>query len=300
MELVVGQLLSLAPVGKELIEVARNVAELRPSPQIPRLIREFLESGNVRIKAKGIDFLISKFNLLEVEGAGPDQAQLAYYSNPLTGEVFQVDFSGGGLAVEKLAERFEFTRSSEFNYFASLKAQIERSKIDWAHLFEAEGGKCLILTGLSEYMETNCWSIHCSCVWSVEPDGSEGADTVSIIGTASLSGQYFENANFHFALKDHRLKPMKCVPIDSVFEKIGKAIFKLRNRLNNKFLFNEVDLGDQWATSSTAGSGGSSRSSAVLGPVHTSSLVRKLRRALPVHKAKFDWNLARIQLMQNL
>ena len=220
-EMSVGHLLSLAPRGKEVIEIGRNISEL--AILSPSLLRESLESNNVRIKGVGIDFLISRLNFLEVESNdGSDvDSNLAYYSNPLRGEVFQVDYTGCGLSVEKLSEQYEFTCLQNI-FFTKLKNKVEQDNIDWVHIFDSsdENNSVFIVTGLSEYMETNFWSIHASCVWTVEPIFE---DKISLSGKISFGSHYYEECNFHFQADDIEIKRIE-VQFDELFDKMKKLL----------------------------------------------------------------------------
>ena len=297
-DLYIGQLLSLAPPGKEMVDVVNNLAALKESKKYPKLICDFFEKNNIKIKARGSEFVVSRLNCLELEEGGGNP-ELSYYSNLVTGEVFSMDYKNG-LRVEKVLDNFE-NPSTGSSLFDKTKATIvANGATDSFQLFEsANPDEVVIMNGLSEFMDCNFWSIHNTCQWTVR---REGSSRYTVSGDVSAYVHYYENCNFHLNVGKVKIRKSTVDSIEAIFAKITINVLKLKIGLNSKFTlldgeFEKPNVGGDSSMSTSAGS--STRFSAVMG-IQPVSVLKKLRRQLPVHKVKFDWNIARVQLMSGL
>lgn len=294
-DLCLGQLLSLAPPGRELAEVVKDLSVIKDSHRYPKFMCDFFERNNVKFKCQGSEFLISRFNTLELEenGEHSQQPHVSYYSNQLSGEVFSVDFRSPSLNAERVLESLETEETSPF--FQKVKSHIiQQSQTSSFQLFETEDTHTVILvSGLCEFMDSNFWSIHNACVWKVVH--ADGQYTIS--GQVSMYVHYYENCNFHLKIKDLRIKKSHVASLTEVFKSISKTVAKLKLKLNSKFVLVDSEFEKPGDTTGSTSAASSARFSVVMG-IQPVSILKKLRRQLPVHKVKFDWNIKRVQLMQ--
>jgi hypothetical protein len=293
-ELAAGQLLSLAPPSIEVASVARDLLTLRPTLQrkLSKWTMDNLEKSNVKInhKASASSFVISKLSKLE-----PDQSQdesTGYYANYVTGEVFAVQYPT--LRVAKIMENYADTDSPSPLFMKVRDFVVRNSLNSRFQIFEVGPSEIIIQGGISETMEENFWSIHSSSKWTLQASSTSG---YSLGGEISVRVHYFENCNFHYKIGPVKINTKHGISdIEMVFDRISAKHQRLKLRISNQCVFNDAEF-------ENAGNGGSAQSSgkcsAVMG-IQPTSIVKKLRRQLPVHKAKFDWNIARINLMSTL
>ena len=288
-DLLIGQLLSLAPRGKEAIEVVKELENLKENPKYPRFLCDFFERNNIKIKHKGSEFLISRFNCLELEN-GETRPNVSYYSNPVSGEVFSVDYNNLDLEIEKVFEGFE-SETSSTTFQEVRKFIIDKDLKSSFQVFETENPNTVIVfSGLDEYMESNFWSIHNSCIWKLTR--SENAYILS--GEMSLYTHYYETCNFHFHIPSLKVKKSHHDSLEKVFQKIRKHISRTKIEIGNKLTILDADFDRSGeATSGNSSNQSTARFSTVTG-IQPVSILKKLRRQLPVHKVKFDWNIKRV------
>jgi hypothetical protein len=311
-EFVIGQLLALAPPGKEVWEILRNFKVLQDSSsdKIPanfsKLCCDFAEKNHLRLglKQAGSSFIVSRFNRLEPmmqEKNDEDLSHICYYSSFLTGEVFSVDFLNG-MVVEKVLDNFNSSHQTSPLLDKIISYITQNNLMGQFHVLETDDpNQVMVLNGLTESAETNCWSLHSACRWRV----AKGAESAyfSLTGEINTYIHYYENCNFHLTLSKLKvhLSDGSLDSIDSVFEKIKRKVFKLKLKLNSKFVLLDADF-ERSAPSdgSRSTSAASSSKYSSVGGIQPVSILKKLRRQLPIHKGKFDWNLARVQLINNL
>jgi hypothetical protein len=289
-DLLLGQLVSLAPRGKESVEVVKELANLREHPKYPKILCDFLERNNVKIKHRGSEFLISRFNCLELEN-GEARPYVSFYSNPMSGEVFAVDYGDIDLDIEKVFDGFESETISPL--FRQVKKHILENNLKSSfQVFETENPNTVILvSGLDEYMDSNFWSIHNSCVWKL----TLGANNFTLSGDVSLYTHYYENSNFHCHIPSLKVKKSHHDSLEKIFRKIRKHIGKIKLELSNKFAIMDAEFerAPGGETSGISSNQSTARFSTVTG-IQPVSILKKLRRQLPVHKVKFDWNIKRV------
>lgn len=305
-----GQLLALAPPGKEICEILDNFKKLLGSSFVnfEKLSTDFAEKNHVRIKFKqgASSCIVSRFNRLELDDDHENQdanlASCRFYSNLITGEVFSVDFATG-MSIDKVMDLPDAERDPN-PLRDKVKAHIIGNQLlgEFSLVETDDPNQVILLNGITESFESNFWSIHTACRWRLgrNPDNS----SFSVSGEISTYVHYFEHCNFHFCLK--KLKVHIKDPLDSlesVFAKIRHKIHKIKLKLNSKFVLLDAEF-DRYGPGSSDGSkttsaASSSKYSSVSG-IQPVSILKKLRRQLPIHKGKFDWNLARVQLLNNL
>lgn len=289
-DLSIGQLISLSPPGREVAEIAKNLDQLGGSKKIDRFSVDFLEKTNSKInhKPSSSSFLISSLTRIN-EGASPDGRR--YYLNAVTGEVFSAVFSTStGLVVDKVDDR---DVSSSAPLFSKIRHYIITQ--DLMRNFEValtqDPSQIVLVHGVSQWMEYNFWSIHASCEWVVKEEN--GGYLVS--GSASVAAHYYENCNFHIKFGPISFREKRVHSVTEIFKRITAKIFKLKLKINNRLVMMDADFENHEASSAS----NSGRFSSVHG-IQPVSALKKLRRQLPVHKAKFDWNIARVQLVQSI
>jgi hypothetical protein len=294
-DLAIGQLLSLAPPTKELQAVSKDLLSMRPGSlrKVSKWSMDYLEKNNLKIsyKPSASDFVVSKLSKLEPEQSPDDTT--GYYANYTTGEVFSVKFPS--LRVNKVMDDYSDSSSSG-PLFLKVRDYILRNNLpDKYQLFEISPSELCILSGISELMEENFWSIHSSAKWTLER-GAGGCFSLS--GEVSVYAHYYENCNFHYKVGPVKIKQKDGISdLESVFDRIGAKKNKINLRISNQLFLTEAELDNGGTTAGSAHSSG--RCSAVMG-IQPTSVMKRLRRQLPIHKAKFDWNVARMNLMSNL
>jgi hypothetical protein len=292
-----GQLLSMSLPGMEAVLVARELGSLLPSSskKLAKWTGDFLERHNVKIsfKPSNSEFLISKLSKLEPDSPNSNETcSLGYFANFVTGEVFSVDFAT--MRVDKVMDNYA-DEAPPSSLFLKTKDFILRNQLSSEYqVFENGDSEVLVIGGITELNQTNFWSIHNSSRWTVRKDSSSG--TYKVSGEVSVSVHYFENCNFHYQVGPIQIRAKSgLVDIESVFRRINVKINRTKLRISNQVVMAEAEF-DNGTTASAHSSG---RISAVMG-IQPTSIVKRLRRQLPVHKAKFDWNVARMHLIGNL
>jgi hypothetical protein len=295
-DLAMGQLLSLSSPGTEVVLVAKDLDTIRPGgKKLAKWTGDFLEKHNVKIlfKPSNSDFLISKQSKLEPDGAQTvSSTSVGYFANFLTGEVFSVDFSS--MRIEKVLDNYSDDVPPS-PLFTKVRDYILRNHLVAAYqVFDSGNGEVLLVGGVTELSQANYWSIHNSSRWTVRRDPAQG--TYKLSGEVNVSVHYFESCNFHYRIGPVTIQTKSgLADIESVFRRIQIKQNRLKLRISNQLFITDADF-DNGNGSSAHSSG---RCSAVMG-IQPTSLIKRLRRQLPVHKAKFDWNVARMHLMGNL
>jgi len=329
-DFMVSQLMILASgMGKEVSTIATDVFHLLPdgsSDKLIRLLRENLEKNYFPITGNN-GFRISKFNQLELEeeaSTTTDSSSVGqgYYANPLTGEVVLVDFrplvtTHGGLGIQKVNELFDLAAQNKIisdikAYFACAgSADMET----FSSIFETDNDNtCVIVTGISEHMEVNYWSVQCACVWTVERVNDSGDPTYTLTGEISGYVHYYESCNFHYSFPKIKVKRISNIAsIEKIFLKIKSKILKVKSKLHGKIFLpadmEDVQVGGGQTACLSTGAAGPAPSSGAVRPSPSATpafapqpvtVLKKLRRPLPIHKTKFYWNLHKVMLLQNL
>lgn len=295
-DLAMGQLLSLSAPGTEVVLVAKDLETLRPSGnKLARWTGDFLEKHNIKIsfKPSNSDFLISKQSKLEPDGPQADPSTtLGYFANFVTGEVFSVDFSS--MRIEKVLDNYSDDVPPS-PLFTKIRDYILRNHLvsDY-QIFDSGNGEVSLVGGVTELNQANYWSIHNSSKWTVRRDPAQS--TYKLSGEVNVSVHYFESCNFHYRIGPIAIRTKSgLADMESVFRRIQIKQNRIKLRISNQLFITDADFDN--ANGSSAHSSG--RCSAVMG-IQPTSLVKRLRRQLPVHKARFDWNVARMHLMGNL
>lgn len=313
-DFVVGQLIAMVPPGKEVLDIAKDLNLLADSGEkISKLVRNFYEKYSIRIDKS---FRVSKYNQLELEDDGGSSNTAAspqcYYANPLSGEVILVDYRGASLGtvkVDKVNELFDLASGNEF--LSSIKTLLSKSSPDDRELFSSvyetdQPNACIFVTGLTEQMEVNFWSIHCCCVWTVSRDPE--SNSLGLSGEVNVTVHYYEaGANFQIRVDNLKIKKQTGIEsLEKVFAKIKLKILKIKTRIHDKFflptessVLAEDIPGKQAPLPQVRSTPPSAQATAAFAPIPV-TILKKLRRQLPIQKTKFDWNLHKALLIQNL
>jgi hypothetical protein len=291
----IGQIYHSATPGQELMDIARDILSIVPGHQSSRIIKDICERNGARMKIGCQTFLLSRYNQMATESDGDDTCEISlqYYLNPLTYGVLAVDYSR--MSGEVVQTDFNF--DSEFNsnnLFRLIKEFIISNNLSNYQIFhnyssptQPVASSCVLVGGITESSEVNFWSIHTNCVWLVKM-GEDGVIEITG-GEINSKIHFYENCNFFLKLNKIKIQKIdKINSIENLFAQIFKILNSIKIKLNSKFVLNSShdDSSSLIAEGSPSGI-----------PV---SVLRKLRRALPVHKQKFDWNIHRLNFNKNL
>ena len=245
-DFIVGQMLSMAPPGKEVLEIAKDLNTLSDcSLKTAKLVRNFYEQNCIRIDKS---FRISKYNQLELEddnNASSSSSSQCYYANPLTGEVILVDYRSahlGSIKVDKVNELFDL--GNEF--LSEIKTAISGDDFFTSVYETDQPNACILITGLTEYMEVNFWSIHCACVWTIVKNQAE--KTYSFFGQVNVSVHYFEaGSNFQFRIDKLVIKKKEVDNLEKGCSKIKMKIMRIKTKIHDKFFIDSETTGSNCA-----------------------------------------------------
>lgn len=292
-DLIIGQLLSMAPPTGELayvlsdLEVLLGESDVECSEKRRKQMKEIFEKYYVSIKFdENTNFRVSKFNQLEVDEdeGGAKLSGTGYYSSS-SGEIFCVHF-GKDFYIEKLSLD---DGSGEISTSPGLISNFKNTPGSSIFtVFETDKPNTILLVnGLTEHTETNFWSIHSHCVWTL----SQSDSSFTLSGEINASVHYFESCNFRLNIPKWKIQKISSLTsLPEVIELIEKKIHKFKNKIHNKLFLPDPETEGEATPGAMMD----------LGAPAQVTVLKKLRRQLPVTRTKFDWNLARVQFQQQV